>query len=268
VISVQLEGAKRFFIAPMREIPYPYGKQYGPGYKAYDDLYPQMDAGIPKVDNIEFQCVEMRPGSVLFMPRGTWHRTEATQESLSVSIILRQPSSFEIVLEQLRQSLLRDPKWRRPLYISDRSDEKLRERMATLLQDLPGVCQSLSVDNILDDSLPEHERMANLKETTWLQRNPHTHLQLSPHPQHSDTWTGSVKVTLLGNDVDIVLLQIPGSLLPLFQWLQQEERPMRVGNLSDRFPTIPIADLKEILEALTRGTYLKLLRHVPLRNDD
>jgi hypothetical protein len=77
VISVQSEGAKRFYIAPMPEPRYPYGKQYGPGYNAYEDLYPQMAAAMPKVVNIEFQCVEMRPGSVVFMPRGMCHRAEA-----------------------------------------------------------------------------------------------------------------------------------------------------------------------------------------------
>lgn len=69
VISVQLEGEKRFYITPMREIPYPYGMQFGPGYASFDDLYPQIAAGIPKIDDTDFLCVEMRPGSVLFMPR-------------------------------------------------------------------------------------------------------------------------------------------------------------------------------------------------------
>jgi len=37
----------------------------------------------------------MKPGSVLFMPRGTWHYTEAGEGSLSVSIIVRTPAAFE-----------------------------------------------------------------------------------------------------------------------------------------------------------------------------
>ena len=263
VISIQLEGVKRFYIAPMHEIPYPYGMQFGPGYRAYDDLYPQMSGGIPKVDNAEFQCVEMRPGSVLFMPRGTWHRTEATQESLSVSIILRQPAPFEEILEQLRHTLLRDPEWRRPLYILDRGDENLRKQIDTLLQDLPNACKTLSVDDILDNSLPELERMANLKETTWFQRVPQTRLQLNPDPLHSDFWTGSVRGNRQGSEYEIVPLQIPVNLLPLFQWLEKEERPILAGELSNRFPAIAFDDIKAILEGLTRATYLKPLRHVP-----
>ena len=264
VISVQLEGTKRFYIAPMHEIPYPYGKQFGPGYSAYDDLYPQMGAGIPKLNNDEFECIEMHPGSVLFMPRGTWHRTEATQESLSVSIIIRQPASFENVLEHLKYSLLRDPKWRRPLYVSDCGDENLTAHIADLLEDLPNVCRTLGVDNFFDCSLPEQDRAANLKETSWLQRIPQARLQLNPHPQRNDIWTGSVKVHHEGSDVEVVPLQIPINVLPLFQWLKEEERPVRAGDIAKRFPMMSFADIKVILEGLTRATYLKLLLHEPL----
>ncbi len=264
VISVQLEGTKRFYIAPMNEIPYPYGKQYGPGYHAYDDLYPQMGAGIPKLNNDEFECVEMRPGSVLFMPRGTWHRTEAAQESLSVSIIVRQPAAFENMLEHLKYALLRDPRWRQPLYISDPDDERLTAHIADLIQELPDVCRTLSVENVLDRSLSEQDRAANMNETSWLQRVPHVKLLLNPHPQRNDIWTGSVKVNRHGSDVEVVPLQIPIDVLPIFQWLQEEERPIRAGDITKRFPTMSFADIKIILEGLTRASYLKLLLRAPL----
>jgi hypothetical protein len=58
------------------------------------------------------------------------------EESLSVSIILRQPASFEYILERLKQLPLRDPEWRRPLYRSAFGNDRLGARIAALLQDL------------------------------------------------------------------------------------------------------------------------------------
>lgn len=266
VISVQLEGEKRFYIAPMSEIPYPYGMQFGPDYEGFDDLYPQMAAGIPKVNDADFQCIEMRPGSVLFMPRGTWHRTEATATSYSVSIIVRQPAPFETVLEQLRLTLLRDPAWRRPLYAAGHDDE-MRTRLAALLEDLPRASQTFSADDILNAALPEPARLARLDETSWLQRIPNARLLLTP-PQSGELWTGAVRISRFdGGDRDVLQLQIPPNMLPVFQWLARQERPLRAGALAQHFAALPFGQIKTILDVLVRADYFKLLRHVPLETD-
>jgi ribosomal protein L16 Arg81 hydroxylase len=90
--------------------------QFNPGDVTYDDRYPQSTDGFPDPEVSAFECIVMKPGSVLFMPRGTWHRTETLGLSLSVSIILRPPSALESVLDALRARLLQDPAWRKPLH--------------------------------------------------------------------------------------------------------------------------------------------------------
>jgi len=93
MISIQLTGSKAFHVAPVEQVRYPIGMQYSPGAAPYSDLYPQVAGHFPDWDNAKFECVEMRPGSVLFMPRGTWHRTEADEPSLSITIAMRPPSA-------------------------------------------------------------------------------------------------------------------------------------------------------------------------------
>jgi ribosomal protein L16 Arg81 hydroxylase len=264
VISVQLEGEKRFDIAPMNEIRHPWGMQYGPDYEPFDDLYPQMDSGIPKVNEDAFEHVEMRPGSVLFMPRGTWHRTQATAESLSVSIIVRQPAAFERVLDQLKLTLLRTPDWRRPLYGASRMTSEARAHVQSLLEDLPQAGQALRAEDVLEGFMSDPARLARLDKTSWLQRVPNAHMLLKPHPDKPGLWNATVRIQHPdAREREIVKLETPLAMLPVFQWLATEERPMRADAMEKRFPDLPFAQIKTILEVLVRAGYLKLLRHVP-----
>lgn len=265
VISVQLEGRKRFFVAPMTEIAWPYGMQFGPGYQPFDDIYPQMDAGIPKADKLDWTCVDMQPGSVLFMPRGTWHRTEADSASLSVSIIVRQPAAFEDVLEQLRTRLLRDPAWRRPGYGIAERDAAARDALAGLLAELPGIAAQLDPDGVAAAGLEEPERLAALQDDAWLQRIPGARLVLSP-PLGGGPWRARVKVTAPdGREQEVVALEVPPAVQPVLQWLAGNDQPMRTADLARRFPNTPAAQLGSVCDLLVRAGFLKLLPHEPLR---
>ena len=261
VISVQLEGEKRFYIAPMAEISCPYGMQFGPGYEPFDELYPQMDAGIPKIDGLDWTCIDMQPGSVLFLPRGTWHRTEAAADSLSISIIVRQPPAFEDVLEQLRSILLRSPAWRRPLYGMAQSGTEAFSHIAASLTELPGIIGSINPDDIADAHLSEPQRMAHLNRDSWLQRIPNACLLLSPR---GDLCKVLVKVrTQEGSEREIVELEVPSTLQPAMQWLAASERPLCAAELAERFPGAPSSQLDSLCNVLVRAGYLKLLTHAP-----
>lgn len=78
-----------------------------------------------------FTTVEMKPGSVLFLPRGTWHRTESEGDSMSVSIAVDTPPAVDYIVAQLRMLLLQDPRWRAPLY-GAWGDDSARESPAPL----------------------------------------------------------------------------------------------------------------------------------------
>src|SRR5437773_6567812 len=54
LFSIQLKGSKRFRIAPVQELRYPYGTQFVPDNEPFDLLYPQVAKGFPDPGTAEF----------------------------------------------------------------------------------------------------------------------------------------------------------------------------------------------------------------------
>lgn len=258
VISIQLAGEKRFEIAPMKEYAYPYGAQFGPGVPAFNEIYPQLENGFPEVVETEFQVIDMKPGSVLFMPRGTWHRTMAKQDSFAVSIMIRPPCLVEHFLEQLKNLLLQDPEWRRPLYgVRGNAQQRQQalERVRKVLATAPGAMQAISADDLA--LLPEVERLKNIKRTTSFQRDLGTRIDFV-HTGEGDF----LQVKTWGRDTgeqNTLKMNVPPQYLPTFKWLSESKAVFSAGELADRFPEIPFEQHQKILDVLTRGRYLKLL---------
>jgi ribosomal protein L16 Arg81 hydroxylase len=63
---------------------------------------------------VESQAIELRPGSVLFLPRGYWHQTEVLEDSLALNLALLTPTWHSVFLGQLRNLLLNEAHWRAP----------------------------------------------------------------------------------------------------------------------------------------------------------
>jgi 50S ribosomal protein L16 3-hydroxylase len=56
--------------------------------------------------------VELRAGSLLFVPRGMWHATKAAGDSLSLNFTFGIPPWSDVLLEQLKIQLDLDERWR------------------------------------------------------------------------------------------------------------------------------------------------------------
>ncbi len=264
VISIQLAGRKRFHLAPVAELPAPYGMQYGPGSAAYEDLYPQITGAFPDWQDAHFETVDMAPGSVLFMPRGTWHRSEALSESLAVSIILRPPTLIDSALEQLRLMLLQDERWRRPLYGTDRTAESAA-RLDIALAALPHYAAAISGADIVRHNLTETERIAGITADSRFQANPTGRIESMPTPQTA------ALVTLLLKTVDdqhgercTARLDVAPAALRVFEWLAAHNGPFRAEELARQFPAFPLDEHLEILKVAVRGQLVKLLNYPPL----
>lgn len=270
VFSVQLHGAKRFHVAPVRELSNPYGMQWAPGCKPADDLYPQVRQGFPKWENATAETVNMQPGSVLFVPRGTWHYTEASQHSFSVSIALRPPTALECILEQLRLVLLQDPQWRKPLYGawgSGAARQTALEQAQKLLSDLPAITQTLSAQDVTQHTLSPAKRFSLLNSKSRFQKIPTARILLDEIPRQP------VMMSVILSDEDtgertMVRMELPGKLLALIKWLTERETPFSVEELATAFPEIASAEQQRMLEILTRGGFLKLLWFPPLLRSD
>ncbi|HEX2689286.1 MAG TPA: cupin domain-containing protein [Kofleriaceae bacterium] len=69
----------------------------------------------------------LRPGDVLYLPPGVWHRARAVGESLHVSVTVRAANLVDRVA-QLLAPLLVDPRWRRQPEPGDDLEDRLRKR--------------------------------------------------------------------------------------------------------------------------------------------
>jgi 50S ribosomal protein L16 3-hydroxylase len=121
---VQLCGKKRWFISANHVISYPI-HDYLPDAPRQPEL--QLYASLP-LENYPpppETTIDLEPGSVLFLPRGFWHQTAATTDSVSLSIAIATPTRLEVLLGDLRAKLVRNPIWRSPV-IARRATENWR----------------------------------------------------------------------------------------------------------------------------------------------
>jgi len=265
VISIQLTGSKAFHVAPVEEVRYPVGMQYSPGSAPYTELYPQVNGRFPEWKDATFDCIEMRPGSVLFMPRGTWHRTEADEPSLSITIALRPPSAAEVVLENVRWLLLQDASWRKPLYGAYGETPQKQAAMdaaGQLLQRLPKQLQSLSVRSLELALMPEDQRLQNIDADSRFVSLPNASVQ-----------TGEVTLGKGGEQVQMnillkddeagdrvtVTMDIHPEAVAVFEWLGSRMVPFSVVDLLQQFPQFPEDQCIAMLHAGANAELIRML---------
>jgi ribosomal protein L16 Arg81 hydroxylase len=265
VFSIQLRGTKKFDVAPVTELPYPWGFQYIPGSKPIEDLYAQATAGFPNLKNVEFKTIEMQPGTVLFMPRGTWHRTEAEGDSIAVSIGMEPPSAAESVLEQLRLLLLQDPAWRKPLYGAwgaGKMRDAAIEQATGLLAKLSGVTGSLSPEYVAAPKLSEIQRISRMSAGSRVQRTPNTALILGNPPADSteeDSLLAKIEVNDRSTKQIMSEIEMPSRCKPVLQWIDAQRGSFHVSELVAKFPVLTEEQHLQLVQTLTSAGLLKVL---------
>jgi hypothetical protein len=259
VISVQMEGSKTFHVAPMDEIRHPYGTQFGPGMAASDDLYLQTREAFPDATRATFEAITMTPGSVLFLPRGTWHRSEATEHSYSISIVLRPPSLLDALQQQLHGLLLQDAAWRAPLYgLRDGhvASAAAREFATLLLAALPDGVKRLRASDLTPRTI--NEQVAAIDQASRLRRIPTSRADTMPRNRIAMALTVSawdrdwVERTTLDTDA-------PAVLEPVVGWLATRMHEFSFAEVARRFPSHRPADLRQLIGLLVHAQYLRLL---------
>jgi 50S ribosomal protein L16 3-hydroxylase len=114
-LSVQIAGNKTWRIAPCRELPFPttsyvVGGELPPPPEA-KELVNSISTEMP--DDSETHL--MREGSVIYVPGGYWHETEADEgRSVSLTFFFNLPSRIEALLFEIRARLIADANWRAP----------------------------------------------------------------------------------------------------------------------------------------------------------
>ena len=237
VFSIQIAGNKKFHIAPLAELSYPAGMQYSRATKPEKSHFPQMQNGFPDPANAEFECVEMEPGSVLFMPRGTWHYTSATSsDSIAASIIIDPPLAVDLVLDHLKLTLMQDQKWREPILgcwnNTDISGET-QLKIDNLIDDMRSVVENLNADSII--------RNAGSSDI-WLEKiNPDTRFQTIPTASMEfKDMEGHCQVTIRVNDLSqgdriTGTVRIEGGIKAVLEWILERKQPFTARHLATVF---------------------------------
>lgn len=110
-----------------------------------------------KHKTLDLEETILTPGDVLYLPAGTWHRVQAIDESLHLCLSLFPAPPVELIMDALRDELLAQEDWRRPLHRrADTSgdptavEDDVKARLAASLYAFRGAVQRLTVDDLLE----------------------------------------------------------------------------------------------------------------------
>lgn len=102
-----------------------------------------LEAPLPTSMPKEVETYELRPGSVLFVPRGYWHSTEAEGDALALNFTFTAPTWLDLFTAALRSRLSMSPEWRETANgVNDSNFRYLAEKkfdllLSGLVDDLP-----------------------------------------------------------------------------------------------------------------------------------
>jgi 50S ribosomal protein L16 3-hydroxylase len=139
---IQISGTKKWWIAPNKHVDNPLTR-HTIGIDIDPELSSYAKDSMPETfpdDGTEFI---LRPGSVLFVPRGSWHMTEANSDAVSLNFTFTAPCWIDILTTALRGRLAQSRDWRATAdFITDdqlhtQAKEKFDSLLTELAQDIP-----------------------------------------------------------------------------------------------------------------------------------
>lgn len=108
---IQISGTKKWWIAPNTHVENPLTR-HTIGLDIDPELASYARNGMP--DKFPENSTEyiLKPGSMLFVPRGSWHTTEALSDAVSLNFTFTAPSWIDVFTTALRGRLAQSPEWR------------------------------------------------------------------------------------------------------------------------------------------------------------
>lgn len=153
---LQIKGTKIWKLAPNEQLQNPLTR-HTMGSKPDPEMANYLNEDFPKIMPNSAEIIELNPGSMLFVPRGYWHSTEAQGEALALNFTFTAPTWIDLFTMALRSRLALSPEWRETANgVSDshRRDEA-EAYFETLLTGLKEDLPNWEASDILDvtDSL-------------------------------------------------------------------------------------------------------------------
>lgn len=109
---VQISGEKIWRVAPNRDVIRPTDRYTTAQPVPSAELRLYGPDVLPVTLPPDAETVRMKPGSVMFLPRGHWHQTEAVGHSLSLNFTFDQPTWADLMGPGTRRALLGREQWR------------------------------------------------------------------------------------------------------------------------------------------------------------
>lgn len=141
-LVLQIHGTKKWTLAPNHSVINP-TVRHTIGRPIDPELMGYLDEEMPTKMPSETISFELRPGSMLFVPRGVWHQTEAEGDALALNFTFGPPTWTDLFLSALRSRLHADPHWRETANgVGDferrfEAEKKLDLLLQGLTQDIP-----------------------------------------------------------------------------------------------------------------------------------
>ncbi len=151
---LQVEGTKRWFFADTPEIEAPIS----------NCIYPLARPSVrlpwyrvPHPDGATLHEVVLEPGDVLYLPAGTWHKTQASGYSLSLTLAQQPLPAGRLITELLQQLAFQEASCRRLLpgldadaFVPGTTPEALRDVLHESLAAMRRQLDALTADQVLD----------------------------------------------------------------------------------------------------------------------
>lgn len=235
----------------------------GPVPKHFEEVYRRGFSDSKTLLESELVTVTLKPGSCLFLPGGTWHRTEDQKEPcLSLTTAVRAPSRIDLLMSALRAYLAQSEDWRAPAYgaVVGALDEDEVQRIEQLLAGLPerllplnfaALRQAFHIEGIEPgavDAYPVEEPFDHFI------RLPSSACDIVADPDSSDRIRCNVRTFLLPTTS---VLQMETEARPVIEWILEQRRVFSLDELTRAHEQFEPEDLRAIVTQLAQVGLLR-----------
>jgi len=149
--TIQLQGTKLWRLLPNRHVKAPL-ENWVTGYELTAEMGLYCKVPMPKDMPSQAEKIELRPGDILYVPRGYWHSAEASGDSVSLFLGFPATPCVDLILNALRSRLIRNALWRENFIDASAGHQwkdQARWQMAELLRALKADVSTLTADDIV-----------------------------------------------------------------------------------------------------------------------
>ncbi|OUR96937.1 hypothetical protein A9Q84_11415 [Halobacteriovorax marinus] len=157
-IVLQVHGEKKWWIAPNKSIENPLTRHTA-GLECDPELESYAMEAFPDSMPSDAEEFTLTPGSLLFVPRGAWHKTHANEDSLALNFTYSVPAWIDMLSAAIRGRLIQSTQWRASVdglnnkMDTQKSVEDFSLLLHSLAQDMPN-WNAEQILSIIEGELP------------------------------------------------------------------------------------------------------------------